>query len=275
MSETKAVPEGKYVDIGDGLKIHYHEVGEGPPVVFNHGSGPGASGYSNFKQNMAYFAEQGFRVIVPDTLGFGYSSKPPDAMYTLDFMVGGLMKLLDAIGVDGCAVVGNSMGGAMSIHMALESPERVKKLVLMAPGGLEAREVYMEMEGIKAMIRAIFGRQGLNRETMRGVFGLQLFDPSQVTEQTISERLQIAGIQPKAVTSNMRIPNLSGRLKGLKVPVFTFWGTDDKFCPVSGAMTIAREVEDARVMILSRCGHWVMVEHTDLFNRMTVDFLRE
>ena len=267
------LPEAKYVEIGDGLKIHYHEAGEGFPLVFNHGSGPGASGYSNFKQNMAFFAERGFRVIVPDTLGYGHSSKPADAMYTLDFMVGGLVKLLDAIGVGQCAVVGNSMGGAMSMFMALEYPERVTRLVLMAPGGMEPRETYMEMEGIKSMIRAIFGREGVTRESLRKVFSLQLYDPSQVTEQTLTERLEIAVTQPKTVTSNMRIPNLSGRLSELKIPVLAFWGADDKFCPVGGALKIASEVPDAEVMVLSRCGHWVMVEREELFNSMTLEFL--
>ncbi len=272
---VSAAPQGSFVEIGDGLSIHYHDVGEGFPVVFNHGSGPGASGISNFKRNMAAFVEAGFRVIVPDTLGFGRSSKPADAMYTLDFMVGGLSKLLAALGVEQCAVVGNSMGGAMSIHLALERPELVKKLVLMAPGGLESREVYMQMQGIRAMIKLLYGGGGLTRETMRSLFELQLYDPSLISDETIDERLEVALTQPPTITSNMRIPDLSGRLGELSMPVFTFWGADDKFCPVSGAATIAREVADARVLTISRCGHWVMVEREALFNRMTIDFLNE
>ena len=57
---TKAVPEGKYADIGGGLRIHYQEAGEGPAVLFLHGSGPGASGYSNFRRNYPAVAEAGF-----------------------------------------------------------------------------------------------------------------------------------------------------------------------------------------------------------------------
>ena len=48
---------------------------------------------------------------------------------------------------------------------------------------------------------------------------------------------------------------------------------NDQFCPPTGGTTIATEVADARVTLLSRCGHWVMVEHRDLFNRQTLDFL--
>ena len=83
-----AVPEGSYVEIGDGLRMHYHEAGTGTPLLFLHGSGPGASGWSNFKHNFPFFAERGHRALVVDNLGFGHSSKP-DVDYGMDFIVGG------------------------------------------------------------------------------------------------------------------------------------------------------------------------------------------
>ena len=126
---TNAVPEAKYVDIGDGLKIHYHEAGEGYPVLFLHGSGPGASGWSNFKGNFPYFAKNGFRALIPDTLGFGYSSKPDTMDYGMDVVVNGVKRMLDALGIEKCAVIGNSHGGAMDFsrpcekdHHALPGP---------------------------------------------------------------------------------------------------------------------------------------------------------
>jgi 4,5:9,10-diseco-3-hydroxy-5,9,17-trioxoandrosta-1(10),2-diene-4-oate hydrolase len=270
---TKAVPEGKYADIGDGLRIHYHEAGpsDGPAVLFLHGSGPGASGYSNFKQNFPYFAERGFRAIVPDTLGFGYSSKP-DQDYGMDFVTGGTKRLLDSLGIERCTVIGNSHGGAMSISLALAHPEVVERLVLMAPGGLEETEVYMKMKGIRTMLKVFF-KEGITREGMRKVFGLQLFDADQVTDQTIEERYQIAQTQPKRVLSTLNVPYLAPRLEELRCPIFALWGQNDQFCPVSGATTIAEKCTNARVMVLTECGHWVMVEHTDLFNRLCVDFI--
>jgi 4,5:9,10-diseco-3-hydroxy-5,9,17-trioxoandrosta-1(10),2-diene-4-oate hydrolase len=234
---TKAVPEGKYADVGDGLRVHYQELGEGPPLVFLHGSGPGASGFSNFKRNYPYFAERGFRTLAPDTLGFGYSSQPKDIDYGLDFLVG--------------------------------------KLVLMAPGGLEERETYMKMEGIRTMMSIFLSKEGITRDGMRKVFGLQLFDQSLLTDEIIEERFQIAEHQPKRVLTSLNVPHLTPRLGELACPVFALWGMNDKFCPVSGAMRIAESCKRSRVMLLSECGHWVMVEHTDLFNRLCLDFLRE
>jgi 4,5:9,10-diseco-3-hydroxy-5,9,17-trioxoandrosta-1(10),2-diene-4-oate hydrolase len=272
---ARAVPEGKYADVGGGLRVHYQEEGQGPAVLFLHGSGPGASGYSNFRRNYPYFAAQGFRALVPDTIGFGHSSKPDDVDYTLDFLAGALARFTAATGVERCAVVGNSHGGALAIQLALDHPELVDRLILMAPGGLEVREAYAKMEGIRTMMKVFLGPEGITREGMRRVFGLQLFDPATLTEEILDERMEIAVTQPKRVLTSMVVPHLAPRLGDLSCPVFAFWGMNDKFCPSSGATTIAEHCKKARVMLLSECGHWVMVEHTDLFNRLSVDFLRE
>jgi 4,5:9,10-diseco-3-hydroxy-5,9,17-trioxoandrosta-1(10),2-diene-4-oate hydrolase len=272
---ARAVPEGKYADIGGGLRVHYQEQGEGPAVLFLHGSGPGASGYSNFRRNYPYFAERGFRAIVPDTLGFGYSSKPEGVDYTLDFLVGAVERLTRVLGVERCAVVGNSHGGAMAIQLALDHPELVDRLVLMAPGGLEVREAYGKMEGIRTMMKVFLGPEGITRDGMRKVFGLQLHDPATLTEEILDERMEIAVTQPKRVLTSMVVPHLAPELSRIRCPVLGFWGMNDKFCPVSGATTLAERCPRARVLLISACGHWVMVEHEGLFNRLSVDFLRE
>jgi 4,5:9,10-diseco-3-hydroxy-5,9,17-trioxoandrosta-1(10),2-diene-4-oate hydrolase len=268
-----AVPEGAYAEIGDDLRVHYHEQGEGEPVLLLHGSGPGASGWSNFKQNLPALARAGFRALVPDTLGFGYSSKPETVDYHLDYLVRATRRFLDAVGIERCAVIGNSHGGAMAIQLALSHPERVSKLVLMAPGGLESRDVYMKMPGIRAMVKAVLGDEGVTADNLRGLFALQLHDPSLMTDRLLEERLQIAKLQPKRVLSSMVVPVLASRLGELAMPVLGFWGANDRFCPVSGATTLVDKVADCRVTMLSRCGHWVMVERQHVFDRATAEFL--
>jgi 4,5:9,10-diseco-3-hydroxy-5,9,17-trioxoandrosta-1(10),2-diene-4-oate hydrolase len=271
----RVVPEGEYADVGDGLRVHYHARGEGGVVLFLHGSGPGASGWSNFRHNLPAFAEAGYRAIAPDTLGFGYSSKPEGADYDLDFVVGGLERFLKAIGVASCAVVGNSHGGAMAIRLARRRPELVTKLVVMGAGGLEDRDTYMKLEGIRTMMKVVLSPEGITRDGMRRIFGLQLFDPKLLTEELLDERCSIAALQPKRVFTTLTVPNLVPELAELRCPVLALWGAEDKFCPVSGALTIARTCKRARATILSECGHWVMVEHAAFFNRACVDFLRE
>ncbi|MGB5547368.1 MAG: alpha/beta fold hydrolase, partial [Polyangiales bacterium] len=97
---VEAVPEGKYAEVGKGITMHYHEVGSGERgvVLFVHGSGPGASGWSNFKGNYPFLAEQGYRTIVPDTMGYGYSTKPEDGAFSLDDVAEQYKALLDSLG---------------------------------------------------------------------------------------------------------------------------------------------------------------------------------
>lgn len=269
-----AVPEGRYAEVSSGITMHYHEAGSGDRgvVLFVHGSGPGASGWSNFKGNYPFLAEHGYRTIVPDTMGYGYSTKPEEGTFSLDDMAAQYRGLLDVLGVHRVAVVGNSQGGAIALAMALRYPNLVDKLVLMAPGGLESREIYMEMEGIRAMIRVLY-KEGITRATMRKILTLQLYDESKITDEIIEERYQIAMTQHKDNIARIQVANQEDRLPEIQCPVLCFWGVNDKFCPVSGASKIAAGCSRSRTMLISNCGHWVMVEYPKLFNELTLKFV--
>lgn len=268
------LPVGQYAQLENGLTLHYLDVGEGPVVLWLHGSGPGASGYSNFKTNYPVFAEAGFRNIVLDLPGFGRSSKPEDAHYNLDFFVECLSQFLQATGIERCTLLGNSLGGAIALGQALAHPAAVERLVLMAPGGVEERETYFQMEGIVRMVE-VFGQGPMGVEEMRQVMQLQLFDASQLDEELLKERAAVAVTQPANLFSTMMVPNMTERLGELTCPILGFWGSNDRFNPVEGVFKFLDKAPEARFLMLNRCGHWVQVEHTDLFNRTCIDFLQQ
>jgi len=253
--------------------MHYHSLGEGPVILFLHGSGPGASGWSNFHPNAQVFAEKGYRCILPDSLGYGLSSKPTDGLYTLKFMAGAALKLMDRLGIVRFTIVGNSQGGAQAIYLAVNHPSRVENLVLMAPGGLETRERYMEMPGIRSMMRCIYGPEGITREGMHKLFSKQVVDPSVVPEGVVDARYEVAMTQPRHVFESMRVDNLEDRLSDIQCPTLGLWGKGDNFCPYSGAAKLEKNVPDCRVISIDECGHWVMVEHAELFNQSVLGFL--
>ncbi|SDS08666.1 alpha/beta fold hydrolase [Pseudomonas oryzae] len=280
-----ALPQGRFVTLNDGLQLHYieagfpeagyPEAGSGEPVVFIHGSGPGASGHSNFKQNYPVFAAAGHRVIVPDLPGYGASDKP-ETTYDLDFFVTALSGLLDALDIPRCVLVGNSLGGAIALKLALDQPQRVSRLILMAPGGLmEKEQYYQQMEGIQKMGAAFANGELNDAAGMRRLLGLQLYDASGISDETVAERVAVVRQQPRCVLSTMQVPNLAPRLSELQCPILGFWGVNDKFCPASGAQTLMDACRNIRFVLLSECGHWVMVEHRELFNRTCLDFLAE
>lgn len=268
------LPIGHFVTLQDGLRLHYLDEGSGPVVLWLHGSGPGASGFSNFKGNYPEFAAAGYRNLIVDLPGFGRSDKPEDAQYNLEFFVKAVSAFLKAVDVQRCTLLGNSLGGAIALGLALAEPEIVETLVLMAPGGVEERETYFQMPGIQRMVE-LYNQGPLNIEKMRQIMNLQLFDASQLQNNLLAERVAVAVHQPRNLFTTMLVPNMTERLAELRVPILGFWGTDDNFNPVSGAMKVLEHAPHARFILLNRCGHWVQVEHRELFNRSCIDFLRE
>ena len=138
-------PPVKEVKLKSGLTMTYREMGSGPAVIFLHGSGPGASGHSNFKLNYPVIAEKGYRTIIPDMIGFGGSSKPNDIQYVLDFFRDTFIEFIEILKIEKCVLIGNSLGGGIAMAATLKRPELVEKLVLMAPGGIESRWTYFRM----------------------------------------------------------------------------------------------------------------------------------
>lgn len=268
-------PESQYVTLNNNLKLHYTVQGAGPAVIFLQGSGPGASGWLNFRYNAQYFSDNGYQVIIPDLPGFGDSDKP-DLDYSLDFFTRTVLEFADALALSCFALVGNSLGGAVSIGIALEAPERVSHLMLMGCGALEDQITYFQtMEGIKAMTKVPLGSSEFTPAYLKEVLQLIVFDPKHITDELIAERFRVLATQNPSVFTRMSTPNLTERLAEIQCPVLGFWGAEDKFCPVSGAEKLARHCVDAQVIILSQCGHWVMIEYPDLFNRRCVEFLQQ
>ena len=272
MSSTYLPPEGRYYDVGP-VKIHMLNFGEGPDVVFVHGSGPGAGAWANFSGNYQAFVEAGFRVWLPDLVGFGHSDKPVDqGDYTLQFFVDTLKSALDAAGVKKCSMVGNSLGGGIAIQTALDDPAFVEKLILMGPGCLEDQPDYFKMPGIAKMMQAM--GDGLTRDNFPAVLRNFVVDKNLITDDFVELRWSIAKDQPKEVLTTMKTPTLGPRMQELKQPVLTFWGADDEFMPPQGKETCLRANDQSRLIVVNACGHWVMMEHERMFNAASIDFLK-
>ena len=265
-------------DLDSGHCIHIGESGpvDGAPVIFIHGSGPGASGASNFRDNAAAFAAAGYRVILPDLIGYGESSKPEGIDYTLDLFTETLLAALDALGVERATLIGNSLGGGIAIQIALSRPDFVDQLILMAPGCVAEQASYFSMPGI-AKMKSSFGSPDFSLDEQRGLIA-NLMHPSwgnKIPEELVAERFAVARTQPKDVLARMVTPNLGPRLGELRQPVFVMWGLDDEFCPESHARLFLDNCKDIRSLTFAHTGHWVQVERAAEFNAYSLAFLND
>lgn len=267
--------EEHYADLENGLRMHYCARGQGFPVVFLHGGGQGSGGWTNWKANLDAFAKAGFWAIAPDAIGYGLSSKPENATYSLDFLVENLKLFFQAMNIERAVLIGNSMGGAMAIRFGLDCPEKTDKLVVMAAGGLAPLESYRDMEAIRLIFTISQEEGGLTRDKLKRLLMALAYNPALVSDALLEERMEVAQTQPMAVFKTLTIENLAPRLSGLKMPVLALWGREDKACPVAHGFELVKAVDNARLVIFPHCGHWVQAEKADTFNRLGVDFLND
>ncbi len=271
----KPIPEGNYAALPNGYRIHYTDQGQGPVVVFLHGSGNGASGHSNFKGNVPALVAAGYRCIVPDLIGYGYSDKPDDVEYPLSFFIECIKQTLDVIGVNQYTLVGNSLGGAIALGFALAHPQNIERLVLMAPGGLNDLPDYLAMPGMAMMFGLFNSGEPVTPDRMKEFFRKAfVVNPDCVDDALVQERLAIMKTQNPQVIKTMKVPNMTEQLGQITCPSLALWGLNEQMMPDSGILRLAKGMPNCRMVLVPQCGHWVMMEHRELFNRTVIDFLQ-
>lgn len=262
-------------------QLHFHEAGEGRPLLFLHGSGPGVSAWSNFSENIPNFAQR-FRTLCLDMPGFGkspavawrdaYSRVAADAVRTF----------LDELDIPAIDIVGNSMGGNVAAEFALAHPDRVGRLVLMGPGGLAVNTFSPAIsEGARRMFEFLAEP---TRARMCSWVDTMVSDPALATEELIDERMANA-LRPGVVETTTAIfatftdptvntdPPLWARASDLRTPTLIVWGRDDRMLPFEGGLFPFRQLPNAELHVFANCGHWAQIERKEEFERVTVEFL--
>lgn len=268
-----------------GKPIFVAETGSGPSVVMLHGGGPGASGVSNYSRNIDALAQQ-FRVVVPDMPGYGRSVKHVAQDDPFGHLADMIRGLLDELGIDTAHLVGNSYGGAAALRLALDTPQRVDKLVLMGPGGIGTTRG-VPTTGLKSLL-SYYGDDGPSREKLEAfIRNYLVYDGGSVPDDLIDVRYA-ASIDPEVV-ANPPLRRPSGpmalrtlwrmdltrdkRLKDLQTPTLVLWGRDDKVNRPDGGPMLLNLMPNAELVMTSHTGHWMQWERADLFNQLVAEFL--
>ena len=293
MAEPFPSFESKTVTI-DGVNLHYFCGGNGPPLVLVHGLGSSAA--VEFYYNLEPLAAH-HRVFAIDLPGFGRSDKPV-LEYTIDLFVRAVSDLMACEGIDRAAVMGVSMGGRVALGLALDSPEKVERLVLVDALGVGAPR--------RVLAYSILLTRGLGELTLRGTaralrqmnpavirrfWGWYLKRPNHVASIWSDER--IANHGTLLATPEYRAAYLSAlrsiagmrqlrngvvvqdRLPELRMPTLLIWGGHDHIFPASHAQAAKDRIPNGRLEIFDDSGHTPQMEEPDRFNRLVLDFLQE
>ncbi len=263
----------KYVTV-DGSRLRILDVGRGPAVVLIHGLA--ASMYS-WRYTIDPLTEAGYRVIVYDNRGFGFSDMPAHGYSNADY-VHLLFGVLDSLRVSDAVLVGHSMGGAIAADAALARPDRVRGLVLVDAAGLGVRWPFMLRVARWPIIGPIFDHlrgRGATGRILRAIYA----DGSRVTEQDIDQYYApIArpdfGSSLRGVLREFSFEDLRARLGTIMTPTLVMWGIQDRLIPSSIGEAMAAQLPHSALARFQTAGHALPEESHEAFNRVLIGFLK-
>lgn len=241
-SDYTEIPFAGYSNV----RIHYYAGGSGSPVVLVHGLGGRAEDWAGL---MPQLVRDHHRVYALDLPGYGRSDWP-DAAYSIPELTGAVEAFLDNRGLAHTDLAGWSMGGWIAMRLALDEPQRIRRLVIMDSAGT----------------------------TFAMDWDPTLFEPSTEAKLAALDNLLMAGPAPRVprfiqrdvfrivkkhgwvVERNMdsmltRADLLDGKVGGLKMPMLIVWGKQDHLIPVVVGEQIHQEVPQSELEVFDGCGH--------------------
>lgn len=253
----------------DGARLGYTEVGSGSPVVWLHGSGPGATGWSNFGANVAAFGD--YRNIVIDLPGWGESDRPTDE-WLLFNAAEAVYRAMVELDVSRAHLIGNSYGGGVAMRLAITRPEIVDRMVLMAPGGVLPDDAPPWPAGLQRLFDYMADDQP-RRAAMAEFVEMMLYDQSLVTEDLVDERYAASLARHPELPIPPQFGDVTPDLHRISAPTLLVWGREDQTVPLTWAPKILNGIPDAELRVLPNCRHWVQYERRDEFNHIVREFL--
>lgn len=259
---------GDFVGLSEGV-THYRLEGPeaGPVILCVHGL---TTPSYVFDGMVPALVAKGYRVLRFDLYGRGYSDRPSGA-YDADRYVDQAFDLLDALGIEGpVTAMGYSMGGCIVTAMAEEEPSRIKRLVLLAPGGLghdlgRFMEWCAKVPVLGDLAFQIAGGWVLRSEADAG-------KPKDSTVPNITDRIKeetwTKGYMPAVLSSLREMLAVDqaaahGAISAQDIPVMAVWGSEDTAIPIAAKARLEAANPNARHVVIEGAGHDIPYANTD------------
>jgi len=269
--------KGKYIDAG-GVRTHYHENGNGEPLLLIHGSGPGVSAWANWRLVFPILSEH-FHLYAPDVVGFGFTERPEENSYSVEKWVNHMIDFIETMKVENVSIVGNSMGGALALHIAHRRPDLVNKLILMGSVGCSF-PITKGLEDVWGYTPSF--------ETMKNLVKTFSYDQAAADNDDLVEMRYQASIQDGFQEAfSLMFPAPRQRhvdalalqdelLKLINIPTLLIHGREDQVIPLQEtSWKLAQLLPNAELHVFSHCGHWTQIEKTKEFTSQVIQFLKD
>jgi pimeloyl-ACP methyl ester carboxylesterase len=246
----------------DGLSIAYLEGGQGEPLVLIHGFG---ADKDNFTRVSGHLTPH-YRVLIPDLPGFGESSRPEGADYTIEKQAERVHAFLQTLDIPRAHFGGSSMGGAIiSVH-ALKYPDATASLWLLGPAGLSKA---LDSELGKTIRET--GKNPLLAQTPEEFPAIMAFAMSKPpffpysVKHVLGQRAAADYPLHQRIFAQLNDPNqprptLDAYIKDIQAPALVVWGNEDRALNYQAAEIYKAEMPKAEVIIMDGIGHLPMIE---------------
>jgi pimeloyl-ACP methyl ester carboxylesterase len=282
-------PEG-WIGLPWGTRVFVTRQGKGDPIVLLHGIAHSSDAWSRVIPALA----QRYEVVALDLPGCGRSDKP-ETDYSLGAQAAAVRYALDSLGLDLVTVVGHSFGGGIAMMLALQYPERVGRLAVVSSAGF-GRDLHSLFRVATLPVLPEYAMRVLFHPAMRRPRNLagRLISRATNTPFFVQpdayhkefEELLVGLEDPaaqRAFTATLRSASHLGgqaisaldRIGSARFPILIVWGREDRVFPVEHALRAAKEVPDARLVILDGCGHFPQIEATQKFTRVLLKWLKD
>jgi pimeloyl-ACP methyl ester carboxylesterase len=282
VKELPYAENSRFVEV-DGVRIHFQEFGSlvAPPVFLIHGYSSSTFGFNAVAPRLA---QAGFRVLVVDLIGHGFSDKPFWAEYTFEMQARMIVRLMNLLGIGRAALIGSSYGGGVAALATIDNPERVEKLVLVSAA---CNDEIKKLALTKLATLPIFG-QVLTPflATSKFYIRARLRNSLNPANHHLIDDKRIGGIMrplKSAAAHNavlMSLKNWHGEriekaAARIKQPTLLIWGDSDKVIPPRNGERLHRLIPNSRFVIFKNCGHLPHEERTDEFLKIVAEFLKD
>jgi pimeloyl-ACP methyl ester carboxylesterase len=258
-----------------GVEIFHEEVGSGPPLVLLHGLN---DSHRTWRRMLPYLARSR-RVLMPDLPGCGLSARP-DACYSLDWQARVMSAWLGELGIEQADVVGHSYGGGVAQYMLLVVPQRIRRLGLVATGGL-GREVSLELR--LAALPWVVEKLGqpfmgpVAAHALRGVGGMVDAEGARWMRE-INARPGTARAFARTVRDVIswrgQTRHFLDRACDIRAlpPIELFWGDADRVIPHAQALKTLELLRGAKLTSFAGCGHFPQHQQPEALAAALLDF---
>jgi pimeloyl-ACP methyl ester carboxylesterase len=252
--------------------LPFDEVGSGPVVVLLHA---GIADRTMWREQLEPFAAAGYRVLAVDLPGFGEAGLSDGLQAPWSDVLG----TLDELKIDRAALVGNSLGGAIAMRIALIAPERVSALVLISAPPPVIQDPSEQLRAAGEAEDAALERDDLDSAVEAIVNAWTLPDASKALRDRVAAMQRRAFILQNATPNVSEAPDpLAERLQALssiEVPTLVAAGERDMPDFIEGSLDMARVIPGATHALIPHAGHLAPLETPGLFRRLVLDFLAE